>query len=130
MKKIDSLVVEKGEKDLIEDLPGSLDWKAIEKVFIEKHKIGLQNDIQYKQGEIVIHENRVAYKVDFNVKTIVSVLFDRNGKCISLSTDDVQPVETGAKQKASSKKTGIDHEKKVAEMASEIASLISDINKK
>ena len=64
----------------------NLDWNAIERIFREKHNLGIRDDVEYKQGDIVVHGNEVAYKLDFEVKIPLSVLFNRRGDYLALAT--------------------------------------------
>ena len=42
--------------------------------------------MEYRQGEIVVHNGNVAYKLDYDVKLTLSILFDRSGDCLAVST--------------------------------------------
>lgn len=98
MKITDSEVIKNGEMELIDSITGDLDWRAIETILKEKHNLGLQDEVEYKHGDLVIHDNQIAYKLDFDVKVTLSVLFDRQGNCLKLSTSgdqDVGDQETG-----------------------------------
>ena len=87
-------VIKKGERELMDSIIADLDWANIEKIFKEKHKIAIEDDIEYTKGDIVIHNNTVAYELNFEVKLILSLLCDRNGSYLavktSLDTDELQ----------------------------------------
>ena len=86
MRITDEAVIKDGEKELIDSIIGDLDWTAIEDIFKEKHQLDIQDDVEYKQGDIVVHDNDVAYKLDFDVKVTLSILFDRSGNSVSIET--------------------------------------------
>jgi len=86
MKITDHEVIKSGEQELIDAITADLDWGAIEKVFKEKHYLGIEEDVEYKRGDIVVHNNQVAYKLEFNVNVVLSILLDREGKYISVIT--------------------------------------------
>ncbi len=86
MKITDHEVIQAGEQELIDAITADLDWGAIEKVFKEKHNLGIEEDVEYKRGDIVVHNNQVAYKLEFNVNVVLSILLDREGKYISVIT--------------------------------------------
>ena len=86
MKISDHEVIKSGEQELIDAITADLDWGAIEKVFKEKHNLGIEEDVEYKRGDIVVHNNQVAYKLEFNVNVVLSILLDREGKYISVIT--------------------------------------------
>ncbi len=91
MKITDSEVIKNSEAELIDAITGDLDWQAIETILKEKHKLGLQDEVEYREGDLVIHDNQIAYKLDFDVKVTLSVLFDRQGNCLKLSTSNDMP---------------------------------------
>ena len=156
MKISNSDIIKNGERDLIDSITGDLDWEAIYKIFKEKHGLPLSDDVEFKNGDMVIHNGQIAYKLDFDVKVTLSVLSDRNGECLGLSTSEVIPdgseEETLNVQVAESEVLkdqvdevetqdtdeigisveagiGIESKGNIEQMASDIADMISDINK-
>ncbi|MCF8069997.1 MAG: hypothetical protein K9L30_15560 [Desulfobacterales bacterium] len=86
VKITESEIIKSSEQDLIDAITGDLDWSAIESIFKDKHNLKIQDDVEYSSGDLVVHDNRIAYKLDFDVKVTLSVLFDRDGNYISLAT--------------------------------------------
>ena len=86
LKITDSEVIKSGERELLDIIIGDLDWEAIEKVVKEKHQLSIQDDVEFRQGDIVVYDNTVAYKLDFDVKVTLTVLLDRDGNYLSFST--------------------------------------------
>ncbi len=86
MKIAEADVIKNGEQELIDAITGDLDWSTIERLLLEKHKFKLQDEVEYRNGDIVVHENAIAYRLDFDVKVSLSVLFNRNGDCLDLAT--------------------------------------------
>ncbi|MDY6906298.1 MAG: hypothetical protein SWH61_16625 [Thermodesulfobacteriota bacterium] len=85
MKITDADIIKIGEKELIDIITGDLDWHSIEEILQQKYNLKLSDDnVAYKQGDIVVHNNQVAYKLDFDVKVTISVLFDREGECFDI----------------------------------------------
>ncbi len=124
MKLTKPETIQDGEKEFIDTINAELDWGAIEKMLFEKHSLTLQEEIDYKNGDLVVYKNQIAYKFDFEIKVPLSVIFDREGECLELSTvrdgfeeEDMQPSSQLAGQ-----------EEKVARMALNIADMISEIN--
>jgi hypothetical protein len=86
LKITDSAVIKSGERELLDTIIGDLDWEAIEKIVKEKHQLRIQDDVEFRQGDIVVYDNTVAYKLDFDAKVTLTVLFDRDGNYLSFST--------------------------------------------
>lgn len=88
MKVTNSDIIKSGERELIDTIIGDLDWESIEKIVKSRHRLKIQDDIDYRQGDLIVHNDQVAYKLDFDVKMTLSVIFDRDGNYLSLSTSD------------------------------------------
>lgn len=77
-------VIKNGERDLMDAITADLDWGAMEKIFQERHNLSLEEEIEYKRGDIVVHDEQVAYRLDFVAKVTLSVLLDRDGNYLSI----------------------------------------------
>jgi hypothetical protein len=92
VKITDADIIKSGEKELIDLITADLDWNAIEKIFEKRHRLRITDDVQYKDGDIIVHDNQIAYKLDFNIKVTLSLLFDRTGEYLSFKTSaDLDP---------------------------------------
>jgi hypothetical protein len=85
MKITDSEIIKNGEQELIDAITADLDWGAIEDIFLKEHNLGIEEDIEYKSGDIIAVDNQIAYKLEFEVKVNLSVLLDRNGEYLSVT---------------------------------------------
>lgn len=85
MKITDPDVIKNGEKDLIKAVMDDLDLDAIQKILIQKMAA---QTLSAKGGEIVVHNNEIAYRLDFETRLSGSLMFDRQGNYISESDDD------------------------------------------
>jgi hypothetical protein len=94
MKITNSEIIKSGERELIDAITGDLDWGVIEKIVEDKHHLSLRDDVDYKSGDLVVFENKIAYKLDFEVKVNLSVLFDRQGNYLKLDTRGAGVVDT------------------------------------
>lgn len=92
MKIVNIDTIQNSEKDFIDAINAELDWVAIEKMILEKHKLQLQDEVSYKQGDIVIHDNQIAYRLDFDITVSLSLTFNREGECVHIETPDGQEV--------------------------------------
>ena len=87
MKITNSDVIKSGENELIDAITADMDWGAIEEIFRKEHKLNIEEDVEYKKGDIVVHNNQVAYNLIFDIKVTLSVLLDREGNHISISSN-------------------------------------------
>ena len=86
LKITDAEVIKSGERELLDVIIGDLDWEAIEKIVRERHLLSIQDDVEFRQGDLVVYDNTVAYKLDFDAKVTLTILFDRDGNYLSFST--------------------------------------------
>jgi len=94
MKVTHDDVIRNGERELMDGITADLDWDAVESLFRERHHLSLGEDVAYKNGDLVVHEERVAYLLEFEVKVCLSMLVDREGDCIGIQSGASTP-ETG-----------------------------------
>jgi len=115
------------EDDLLEDMHQSVDWPFVVGKLREKYKIAVQDDVAYVDGRIVVHQKEIAYQLDIDVKVRLSVICDKSGKCLKLST-------VRHKAKLPGKEAGFQdgpnnsRRQDMARMATGLADMIADIN--
>lgn len=158
VKITDSEVIRNGEKELIDSITGDLDWHMIEKIFKDKHDLMIRDDVEYKAGDMVVYNDRVAYRIDFEVKVPLSVIFDRTGEFMAFKTSgdfselpestedfgsegseqqqeavslaDDESFEPEESESTPSADPSVNPRENISQMASQIADMISEINKK
>ena len=138
MKLTNPESIKESEKEFIDTINAELDWDAIEKMLLEKHGFVVQEDVDYKDGNLIVHNNQIAYKFEFEIKVPLSVIFNRDGECVEISTRRDDPEDGTEDLEEPDEVTGEDSPDlptapqasgKAGEMASEIADMISEINK-
>ncbi len=135
MKLTNPESIQENEKEFIDTINAELDWDAIERMLLDKHGFVVQEDVDYKDGNLVVHDNEIAYKFDFEIKVPLSVIFNRDGECLEISTQrDEEELSLGPEEDPEqypdegSEKNSKPDQGKTGEMASEIADMISQIN--
>lgn len=108
MKVTDSEVIRTGEKELIDGITADLDWGVIEDIFRKEHNMGIEEDIEYKNGDIVAHDNQIAYKLEFEVKASLAILLDREGNYLSVSVSGTEDSTNIIDEKGQSKDQNIE----------------------
>jgi len=134
MKLTSQKNIAQSEKAFIDTINAELDWEAIEKLLLEKHKFTLQEEIDYKDGNLIVYNDNIAYKFDFEIKVPLSVIFNREGECLELSTlrDDFEKEGEDSlmiedeDENFSDKNFAPDN--KTDQIGSNIADMISEIN--
>ncbi|HKL00630.1 MAG TPA: hypothetical protein VJ943_10260 [Desulfotignum sp.] len=128
MKVTDPELIQESEKEFIDTINAELDWESIEKLLMQKHGFALQDEVDYKQGDLVVFDNQIAYRFDFEVKVPLSVVFNRQGECLDMSTShrDDEPFPAPAPEEMADIRDR--SSEKVGQLASNIADMISEIN--
>ncbi|MFH2061141.1 MAG: hypothetical protein ABIJ59_19930 [Pseudomonadota bacterium] len=91
MKITDPDVIKTGEKDLIEAIKQDLDLDAVKEIL--KNQID-QTALLAKGGQIIVHNNQIAFRLDFDLNLSGSLMFDRDGNYIpksSINGDSDEP---------------------------------------
>lgn len=88
MKITDPDVIKNGEKDLIEAVKEDIDWNALKDVIKEQMEI---SSFSAQGGGLLVHNNRIAFKIDFDLSFKGSLMFDREGNYIA---SEAQPAES------------------------------------
>ena len=82
MRITDPQVILNGEQDLIASVQRDLDLDAVKDLLKER----LTADaLSPKGGRIVVHDNNVAFRLDYEINLNGSLLFDRDGKLLEES---------------------------------------------
>jgi len=79
MKITDPQVIETGEKKLIDAVQQHLDPETVKTILMDRMA---QTLFASKGGQIVVHDNQIAFRLDFELTLTGSLLFDRQGNYI------------------------------------------------
>ncbi|MBC2703895.1 hypothetical protein [Desulfobacula sp.] len=79
MKITDPDVIKNGEKNLIEAVKDDIDLAAVKEILKKKMAA---TALSYKRGEIVVYNNKIAFRLDFETHLSGSFMFDRQGNYI------------------------------------------------
>ena len=89
MKITDPQVIKNGEKNLIAAVQKNLDLETVK--LILKDRIA-DTSFLSKGGQIVVHDNQIAFRLDFDLNLSGCLLFDRQGNYIP-DTSESAPAE-------------------------------------
>jgi len=57
----------------------------IKNLFIEEYRARISNFVNCEQGNIVVYNDSVAYKLDFEIKMPFSIVIDRGGDLLKIA---------------------------------------------
>ncbi len=72
--------IKAGEQELINSIMEQLNSEIIGSIASGRLAV---NKLEFRNGDMVIHENRIVYKMEFETSIAISVLFDREGNLIN-----------------------------------------------
>jgi len=91
VKITNSDLIKNREKELLEVISGDLDRETIRQLLAAKYSMDLDSDsLVCRDGDLVVHENQVAYKLAFRAEVILSLLFNRQGDCLDIESVEVE----------------------------------------
>ncbi len=74
--------IEIARNELIEKIKGALNLKEIKKILEDQHNLIISDDLKVDKGEMVIHDNKIAFRMEFEVLLSLFVLVDNEGNFI------------------------------------------------
>ncbi|MCP4686739.1 MAG: hypothetical protein GY859_01740 [Desulfobacterales bacterium] len=75
-------IMENAKREMVEKIRSSIDMDRLREVFLEQYAVEVGDDIDYKSGDIVIHDDQVAVELEYEVLLSLSVLIDSEGNPI------------------------------------------------
>lgn len=91
MKIAEPESIKAGEEELISSIMEHLNSEIIKSIASGRLAV---NNLEFRNGDMVIHENRIVYKMEFETSVAISVLFDREGNLIDENPEVTDPPET------------------------------------
>jgi hypothetical protein len=127
MKLTNPQIIEKQEKELIESVHEAIDWDVIRQLITEKHLSNPDNRLVYRKGDLVVHDNRIVYQLDFEIQVPLSVIFSRDGECLEITPARKDPsmAEKSPRELMEIRERSSE---KVEQLAANIADMINEIN--
>lgn len=79
--------IKAGEQELINSIMEQLNSEIIESIASGRLAV---NNLEFRNGDMIIHKNRIVYKMEFETSVSISVLFDREGNLIDENEDSIE----------------------------------------
>jgi hypothetical protein len=85
-------VIEDAKRELIEKLKSNIDLDRIKAVCRDQHGMEMLDGINFKHGDIISHNGKVAFKLDFEIHFTLPVMIDEEGNYVeALSQNADEP---------------------------------------
>jgi len=91
IKITDPNMIQKRERELLDAIADGLNQDALIDVLKEQHRLHTISGMESRHGDIVAVGNMVAYRLDFDVRTVLSILFDRSGNYVEIPSSSESP---------------------------------------
>ena len=94
----DPEVIKRKEKELVDAVASNLNINNLGTLFEKKFKLQITGDYQYKHGDIVVFNDHVGFRLDYEVVFNFSLSVDRKGNLLTFGDSDDHPLspEKGA----------------------------------
>jgi hypothetical protein len=95
-------IIQKSEKEIIEKIAASLQKEQIKELFEQKFNFNLDGEIQFRNGNMLIHQSSITYKLNYDALLRFELMLDRSGKYLTpnaadkISSEDIQTQYSGA----------------------------------
>ena len=128
MKLTEPFVIEKNEKELIESVRTTLDWDAVRQLLTREHFNSPDNRLVYRSGDLVVHENRIAYQLEVEIRVPLTIVFSRQGECLEITPGEKEPSMTTGTSSRDLMEIRERSSERVEQLAASIADMINEIN--
>ena len=91
MRILDSEIIAKEENVMIVGINSALDSGNIEKIFRDQYNLELNDTKALKDGDIVVFNKQIAFKLGFDAWVSFSLILDRAGNFVGLTTQNGVP---------------------------------------
>lgn len=115
-------IIQACEKHLLKLIVKNIDRSALKQAIRENCDFAPGSAIDFYNGNIVVKNDQVFYRLDFSVQANLSLLLDRKGETLEITSPENLPEEDGAFEQEKGVEDGSQ------QLASEIAQMISEIN--
>lgn len=87
-------IVAAAKKELFEKLKANIDLDRIREICADLYGIKNIDALDFKDGDIVVHDRQVAYKMAFDICFTVPLLIDEEGNLIGTSAEEKTEADT------------------------------------
>lgn len=115
-------IIQACEKHLLKLIVKNIDKSALKQAVREKYDLAPGGEIAFHNGDIVVKNNKIVYRLDFSVRADLSLLLDRSGEPIDITASDNPPDKEGDLEPEKGAEDGS------RQIAADIARMISEIN--
>ena len=84
----DPEIIQKSEKEIIEKIAATLQKEKIKELFRQKFNFNLDGEIRLRNGNMLIHQSSIAYKLSYDTQLIFELLLDRTGNFLTPNAAD------------------------------------------
>ena len=82
-------IVATAKKELFDRLKANINLDRVREICADLYGVRDIHSLDFKNGDIVVHDGQIAYKIEFDVRFAVPLLIDEEGNL--LGTQDTKP---------------------------------------
>ena len=81
-------IVATAKKELFERIKANINLDRVREICADLYGVKDMHALDFKNGDIVVHDGKIAYKIEFDVRFAVPLLIDEEGNL--LGTEDTR----------------------------------------
>ncbi len=81
-------IVATAKKELFERIKANINLDRVREICADLYGVKDMHALDFKNGDIVVHDGKIAYKIEFDVRFAVPLLIDEEGNL--LGTEDTE----------------------------------------
>ena len=81
-KLASSEALKEAKSEIVNKVKEALNMSEIKQILEDQHNLEISDDLQVSNGEIIVRDNQLAYRMEFEVLLSLSVLLDADGNHI------------------------------------------------
>jgi len=85
---INNDIVATAKKELFERIKANINLDRVREICADLYGVKDMHALDFKNGDIVVHDGKIAYKIEFDVRFAVPLLIDEEGNL--LGTEDTE----------------------------------------
>ena len=87
-------IVATAKKELFERIKANINLDRVREICAELYGVKGLHSLDFKNGDIVVHDGKIAYKIDFDVRFVVPLLIDEEGNLLGTQETEAESAVT------------------------------------
>ena len=87
-------IVVTAKKELFERIKANINLDRVREICADLYGVKDMHSLDFKNGDIVVHDGKIAYKIEFDVRFAVPLLIDEEGNLLGTEETESEAAAT------------------------------------